>query len=421
MKLSISNLFYALFALLVCSLYLPPVFYTFFTGSLVILAGVALSTKEYSLNFKSFLPWLYVGFLVVHFTGFLLGGDSKDVMSGIQPKLSFLFLPFVLAVFQPLLTRSFFRKLIAAFFFSSVLICLIFLGIALFKALEAYGDLVDEVQKENFRWFWYFYSSTLTHGYIHRSYLGLMLGAALISSPFIKPIQKRKQFLFFVAISVIAVVQVLLQSRMILIALAMSLLIYAIITIIKNRSKKWGAYLGGGMVILALVAYLFADSPYNRFNNMKMEEYDMSGEKSSFTGSTIRFAIWENALEIIKDHPVWGVGYGEINEVRVQAYQKSGFNVGEEREFNSHNQFLETQVIAGIPGSIMLMGMFVVLFLISWQRKDAHLFTIVLFMLLSMLTEAMFERQWAVSFFCTYILAMSLGEKVAFKKKDLSA
>lgn len=417
MKLSISNLFYAFFALLVCSLYLPPVFYTLFTAALVILAGVALGTKDYSLNLKSPLPWLYVGFLAVHFTGFFLGGESKNIMAGIQPKLSFLFLPFVLAVFHTLLTRSFFRKLIAAFFFSSVLICLIFLMISVFKACDSYGNLTDEIQKENFRWFGFFYSSVLTHDYIHRSYLGLMLGAALISSPFIKPIKAGKQFLFFAGIAIISVVLFLLQSRMILIALAVSLLIYAIITIIKMRSVKWAAYLGIGLAGLGVVAYLFADSPYNRFNNMKVEEYDMSDKKGSFTGSTIRFAIWENSLDIIREHPVFGVGYGAINEVRLDTYQENEFEVGVGREYNSHNQFLETQVIAGVLGSVMLLGMFAMLFFIAWQRGDAHLFTLALFMLLSMLTEAMFERQWAVSFFCTYILAMALGEKVAFKKE----
>src|SRR5690606_861116 len=132
MNLSIKNLFELLFPLLVCSLYLLPVFYTLFTSSLFVLAIVALS-KGYKVNFRQILPWLFAGFLVIHFSSFLLSDDYSTIWRSLQNKLSFVLLPFILLVFQPLLTRSFFRKLIAAFFYSSILISVIFLLISSFN------------------------------------------------------------------------------------------------------------------------------------------------------------------------------------------------------------------------------------------------------------------------------------------------
>ena len=412
MKKKIVLLFYALFALLVCSLYLPPAFYSLFTAVLVILSGIALF-YGYRLNFRQPLPWLCIGFYLAHLNGLFMGGDFTTTLSGAQSKLSFVLLPFILMVFTPLLTRSFFRKLIAAFFYSSIIICIVILMVSATNLLQDYVRLAGEDRADDLRYFRYFYSSILTHGYIHRSYLGLMLGAALISSPFIMPLHGTKRLFFFLGAGLLLAVLFLLQSRMILVAFVISTVVYFIIKIIQTRSLKWTLYLGTTLTILAIVGYIFSNSPYNRFNQMQVEQFEMSDD--SFSGTTIRLAIWENAFDIIKNQPLWGTGYGKVEEVRINTYAKNKFTKGVRRKYNSHNQFLETQVVAGIPGSFFLTALFITLTVISWQRKDLHLFILSLFFLLSMQTEAMLERQLAVGFFCTYLLSMAMGRKVAFK------
>ena len=416
MKLTIPNLFELLFPLLVCSLYLPPVFYSVFTAILTILAGIALG-QGYKINFRQPLPWIFIGFFLVHLNGLVIGGSAIAVLKGIQSKVSFLLLPFILMVFQPLLTRSFFRKLIAAFFYSSLLISIVFLLISVNNLLDDYQRLLLQGKQDQLQWFRYFYSSILTHGYIHRSYLGLMLGMALISSPFVAPIQKTKRFFFFLAVTLLLFVLFLLQSRMILIAFLVSQVLYVIIRIIQTRSGRWATYLGIGLLVIAGLGYFFADSPYNRFRDTEISKYDMTNPKEDYSGATIRFAIWENSVHLIQEHPIWGVGYGNLDRERLEVYKDNQFKKGLTEEFNSHNQFLETQVVAGIPGSALLLGMIIAIWTIAIKRGDAHLFILSVFLFLSMLTEAMFERQLAIALFCSYVLALALGEKVGFRKE----
>ncbi|WP_417612463.1 O-antigen ligase family protein [Owenweeksia hongkongensis] len=417
MKLSIENLFKFLFPLLVCSLYLPPVFYALLTASLVILAGLALG-KGYRFNYKQPLPWLFVGFYLAHLNGLIINTNHDAVWSGVQNKLSFILLPFVLMVFHPLLTRSFFRKLIAAFFYSSVLICLVFLILSTINLFENYNQLAEHNRIEELRAFNHYYASFLTHGYMHRSYFGLLIGAALFSSPFVAPIHSTKRFFFYLGIVLLLGVLFLLQSRMILIAFVFCAFLYLVLKIIQSRSITWAVYLGLGIISLGVLAFFFKDSPYNRFNKVAVEDYELSGDSNDFTGSTIRFAIWENSLELIKEHPVVGVGYGDLRKKRLEVYRENGFKIGHSQKFNSHNQLLETQLVAGIPGTFFLLAMFGVVVWIAIKRKDTHLFILTTFIFLSMLTEAMFERQLAITFWCTYILALAMGEKVAFKKEE---
>lgn len=417
MKLSIQNLFEFLFPLLVCSLYLPPVFYTLFTSSLVVLAIVALA-KGHPVNLKQTTPWLFIGFFAVHLTGFLFSDDYSSVWKALQNKLSFVLLPFILMVFQPFLTRSFFRKLIAVFFYSSVLITVVFILISVNDLYDHYNLLAERNRLGKLKIMRPFYSSFLTHGYIHRSYFGLLIGIALFSSPFLFPIKRGKQILFSLAATLLFVTQILLQNRMIIVAFILCSMLYLIIKVIKAKSFKWAIYFSLAVITIVSIAYSLKDSPYNRFNTAGFDDYNLSDNKREFTGTTIRLAIWENSLDIIKEHPLFGVGYGELNEKRLEVYRDNGFEVGLDNEFNSHNQILETQVVAGIPGTIFLLAMFISIWWIAFKRRDTHLFIITSFLFLSMLTEAMFERQLAISIFCTYILAMAIGEKVAFKKEE---
>ncbi len=417
MKLSIKNLFAFLFPLLVCSLYLPPLFYSLFTACLVVLAIVALS-NGYKFHYKQALPWLFIGFFLVHLFGFFLSNDHEELLKAVQNKLSFVLLPFVLMVFQPLLTQVFFKRLINAFFYSSVIISVVFIAISLNNLIDQYQNLPPGQSHEDVKWLHHFYSSILTHGYIHRSYFGLLLGAALFSSPFIIPDSKTHRAFFIMAIALLIVVLILLQSRMILVAFALSALLYVAIKIIKGRSAKWAIYLLAGVISLSVFSYYFKDSPYNRFNLIAWKDYSLSAESSEFTGTTIRLAIWENSIELIKQHPLLGVGYGELQEKRLKVYQENNFKIGEKKEFNSHNQLLETQLVAGIPGSFFLLAMFITILWIAIKRKDTHLFILTSFVFLSMLTEAMFERQLAISFFCTYILALALAKKISTKRKE---
>lgn len=70
-----------------------------------------------------------------------------------------------------------------------------------------------------------------------------------------------------------------------------------------------------------------------------------------------RFIVWDAAIEMIKDDPVWGVGYNRFRTT-IQNYWKEGI------PFDAHNTFLSIGVESGVPAA----GALVVIILIFFGR-----------------------------------------------------
>jgi O-antigen ligase len=74
--------------------------------------------------------------------------------------------------------------------------------------------------------------------------------------------------------------------------------------------------------------------------------------------------------------------------------------------FNCHNQYVETTLATGFLGLFFLLLMLIVYGKIAIQNKDWLSLSTLLFFAMSMLTESMFERAWAVLLFTFYFPLM---------------
>jgi O-antigen ligase len=87
---------------------------------------------------------------------------------------------------------------------------------------------------------------------------------------------------------------------------------------------------------------------------------DMS---SDYPGS--RVYIWTRSLDIVKSHPVFGVGQGNFYDEYVA---RLPVDITDNRKLtHAHNDFINVAAIAGIPGALFFIGIWLAVFHFLWH------------------------------------------------------
>ncbi len=128
----------------------------------------------------------------------------------------------------------------------------------------------------------------------------------------------------------------------------------------------------------------------------------------------LRVEYVQTALGIIRNHPVFGVGTGDVNIAFAQQYEITHSILEPELRRRAHNQFLSITVAFGI------FGLIIFIFALIWPAYKLKKFnsfyfvTAWLALMLSMLSEDTIETQVGVtifSFFYSFFLFADPGEK----------
>jgi O-antigen ligase len=115
-----------------------------------------------------------------------------------------------------------------------------------------------------------------------------------------------------------------------------------------------------------------------------------------------RIIAWSSSIDLIKQNPVFGVG-PDVRDILSGRYLESGHNVAASLRLNSHNQFLETQLTLGIPGTLILLHMLLGPWLIRKRTRFPAL--VIPFLIIisgCMFFESILVRQWGIMFFLIF-------------------
>lgn len=123
------------------------------------------------------------------------------------------------------------------------------------------------------------------------------------------------------------------------------------------------------------------------------------GENPSGHTLTMRLEFWKAACYIIHDHPVFGVGTGDIQDAFNKKYEQINSKLDKEWRLRCHNQYLAICVAFGFVG--LAVFLFYLLFPAIVLRNRLHYLYWPFFIitLLSFVTEDTLETQSGVSFF----------------------
>lgn len=331
--------------------------------------------------------------------------EEMDVgLMKIETRLSFLFMPFGLISGYHLFDRKFTKYVLNVFVFVSVAAALISLGRATYLSVineSFYATITDDgvVVPE-----YYFTYIRLGSLFMHPGYFSLYIGTAIFMA--VHLYNKREMWISgkkgLLVIALLCIFLFLLQGRINLLAfLAIGFL--ASIFYYYSSGRYWmGTALAVGPILLLMgIIYLAPESISKRFTEFQSMEYQIDAPViHEFNGFTIRLAEWKCAMEVIEESPILGHGIGDYKTELLRSYERNNFVVGLRREFNAHNQFLESHMAIGIIGPILLLGLLFYMLFLSFRLKKGLLAAVSSYLFLSMITESILERHWAITLFC---------------------
>lgn len=251
------------------------------------------------------------------------------------------------------------------------------------------------------------------HGFIHPvTYaeligLGLLGAAAYLARADAPPHRRRGTFALLAALAAALVAS---QTRAVLIAVAAA---YAAACVL---DKRWRRHLLAAVLAVAGVFAFWEVMPTGGrgLRNLISTDGASSAHRS-------RFALWNTALLIARDHPATGVGPGRYRD-SFELYHPERLD-GEGTWGNAHNVYLHQLAERGVPGLLILLGVLGALAYGAWKaeraRRDAWSFwaaTATAAFLIMNLTEVAWQtEQVAVLFF----LIWQLGAGPRLKREIL--
>ncbi len=131
------------------------------------------------------------------------------------------------------------------------------------------------------------------------------------------------------------------------------------------KGKRWVLTTASLLILAAALTFLFVGEL--AFKYEWAFKRDLAGEHDSS-----RLFIWKKSMEIIEDHPIFGVGQGNFETV--YATHLDPVKNETKKRPHAHNDFLNFGAIAGIPGALLYILIWVVVFFRLhqiWHKSEA--------------------------------------------------
>ena len=232
----------------------------------------------------------------------------------------------------------------------------------------------------------------------------------------------------YVAILFLMLTHFMLASRINIIILYSSILLFAFYYVIRYKKILEGATLVMGLLIGGFLLIKFFPKTVNRFKELgytsynfqshaKESHYNMEVTADQWNGANIRLAVWKCAGNLIKAHPVFGVQIGDKQDQLVEEYKKHHFDFGVQSRRNAHNTYVDVLVTFGIVGFVLFVLGFIILpFVQSFQNKFVlGCFVITVFAFV-MFPETYLDRSLGnitMGFFLSFVIAAFVPRKGA--------
>lgn len=194
------------------------------------------------------------------------------------------------------------------------------------------------------------FAHTLTYGNYMAVASLLLLGYGLLSKA-----SHRAISYLTLAGGVVGIVGVLMAgSRGPILATCVGLLALAFL------STRWARWLGMGGAAVVIVAVLLSPTLIDRFTTRLNTEMNLDQPRS-------RVFIWNNALEIIGDNPVVGVGPGNFGPAYSELLAPE---IPQVRHYtHAHNDFLQVATRSGITGLLLFVAIWYQVIYRLWRRR----------------------------------------------------
>jgi len=332
--------------------------------------------------------WIFMAFYFFHILSLLWSENFKYAFFDLQVKLSYLLCPLVFAGLT--FSGDEWKKIRRTFILGCALAAMICLCHS-FWQFSIYG------RKE---FFFHDRFSFLMHPTYFMIYINLAMLFIFYELFWSRDAEGNWRKYYLAILFFLLMILFLLSART---ALATALISFIIYVAILVRNKKFKQKEGlivisfFGLAALFQVGVLAFYNRYDQVTNL-IEHPDTKDENSA----SIRYHLWKIAAGLISEHPVAGVGIGDIKEELVKKYEANNYEYGIRNRISPHNQYLHTAVILGLAGVALLLLMFSTSLLLAWRNKDWIYGLFILIIALNAITESILERQAGILFFAFF-------------------
>jgi O-antigen ligase len=188
----------------------------------------------------------------------------------------------------------------------------------------------------------------------------------------------------------------------------------AIITIIQvifsTKFRKLGVASFFVLATLPFVMYLVLPSFKNKIGYIRYSISQMSNsDKETNISDEGRLISYNYALQIIRQHPLNGVGLGDVFYQMKLKYDHD-FPDKKTEVLLPHNQFLMAGVAVGIFGMLYLLAMLISIYKLVKKNDFLYLsFCIITFF--ALMIEPLFETQYGTCIFLFFLLLLMKRSK----------
>ncbi|PKP23828.1 MAG: hypothetical protein CVU06_06270 [Bacteroidetes bacterium HGW-Bacteroidetes-22] len=373
--------------------------------SIVLFAGVLICVLLFGLRlpfkpqFSLICLILFSLFYLAHIVGVFYSCNMSFALFDLQVKLSLIAFPvvfFLISAFFPGALNPG-RTLIA--FATGVVIGSLIMIISAVVSYSATGNPGE------------FYSSLLSDAF-HPTYYALYVVMAMISVTWCWlhdccKLSSRNTILYAISWIWLFIFLVLLSSKAGLISLAIPVIYMLYVLHQKTRSLipmiGFSAFFA---LIFTASFYLFPIS-FGRFAVVAKTIETVTPDKGNASESTFqRIMLWKSAMRILREHPLGGVGTGDVKQAFLEDYTLTGNTAGQEANLNAHNQYLQTSVALGLTGLLILVLTFLFPFIMAFRKGAWEYGAFLLLVAFNLLFESMLERQAGVMFYAFFNMVL---------------
>lgn len=315
-------------------------------------------------------------FYLLHLIGLVYTDNMGEGLFSLEIKVSMLIFP--LLFYTEKFTERQYLFFFKSFIVGTLLCCLLCLSRATFLYLSTHEN---NFYYEGLSWFQ------------HPSYLAMYVtfccAVLLLTSMFSKKVT-------YISIVFFTLFVFLLSSKTGII-IHFIMLVFCVASLFlkgKNYFKIIGTSLVGLVVCIGVL--FFIPQVKQRFIGASDALQSSSIDKSSTESTTVRMLIWNEAIQICKQHPLLGVSPGNANDVLFEGYQKDGLIGAYEKKLNAHSQYFQIAIGLGLVGLLSLFSLLVVPLL---ANRNKVVFLFVGITTLNFLTESMFQAMAGCIFF----------------------
>ena len=198
----------------------------------------------------------------------------------------------------------------------------------------------------------------------------------------------------------------ILSVRSGLVALYLGLLFWALQQIFRRKQILLGGAIILLIIILPAIAYRYVPSLHNKIGYMSydLERYQ-KGDINEHSDA-MRLLSMQIGLQIWYEHPVLGVGAGDLKNETDKIYAQRYTQISDYNRRLPHNQFIWVLATTGLLGLALFLVAFFFPLLTNGYYKYGPILILHLMVFSSFFTEDTFEEQMGSGFYLIFLLIL---------------